>query len=305
MTDVLVDPTDRSRSLVVVADVAHELAREILYGSEDTSRNNVALNLGKPNFDLIEPAGIGRGVMDPNGRVSLKEFKNFLGFVCTQVIGNHVDLATCWLTHHDLCKEIDELGTGVPCAGFRQHLAGLSVQSAVERKRSMAVVLEAMSFGPAGRKWQNRVQAIQRLDGALLVDAEYSGVHRWFEVQPDDIGGFLFKLRIITGHVAARTVGLQPKLPPHSTDRRLTDTQFLGKPITAPVGRSVGRFAPGQFQNARFGLRRATAVLGATVTRIQTDQSLLLKALLPKTDVTIGASEPLTNLTVRADQLLT
>ena len=79
-------------------------------GGKDTSRNNVALNLGKPNVDLIELAGIGRGVMNPNGRVSLKKFKNFLGFVCTQVIGDHGGTVTCWLTSHDLRKEVDELG---------------------------------------------------------------------------------------------------------------------------------------------------------------------------------------------------
>ena len=50
MTDILVDPTDRCRAFVVFADVANELAREILYGSETVSRNNIALNLGKPNF---------------------------------------------------------------------------------------------------------------------------------------------------------------------------------------------------------------------------------------------------------------
>src|SRR5260221_2735102 len=171
MTDVLVDPADRGRSLVVVADVAHQLVCEILYGGKDTSPNNVVLDLGTPNLDLIEPAGIGRSVMDPNGRVSLKEFNNFLSFVCTQVIGNHVDLEPCWLTNHDLCKEVDELGTGVPCAGFSQHLAGLSVQSAVERKRSMAVVLEDMSFCPAWRKRHNRVQTIQRLGCSHLVHA--------------------------------------------------------------------------------------------------------------------------------------
>src|SRR5262249_51097184 len=93
--------------------------------------------------------------------------KNFLRLVCTEVIGNNVDLATCRLTRHDLRKEIDELGAGVACAGFSQHLSGLSVQSTVERKRSMAVVLEAVPFGTAGRKGQNRVQAIQRSDGAL------------------------------------------------------------------------------------------------------------------------------------------
>jgi hypothetical protein len=35
MTDVLVDPTDRGRGLVVVADVTHELACEILYGGKE------------------------------------------------------------------------------------------------------------------------------------------------------------------------------------------------------------------------------------------------------------------------------
>src|SRR5258707_8835747 len=131
----------------------------------------------------------------------------------------------------------------------------------------MAVVLEAMSFGPAGRKWQNRVQSIERLDGALLVDAEYSGVQWWFEVQPDDIGGFLFELRIIASHVAARTVGLQPKLPPYPTDPRLTYPQLLRKPITSPMGRSVGLSAPGPFQNAPFCHRISTAMLCAASSR--------------------------------------
>src|ERR1700731_2475193 len=96
----------------------------------------------------------------------------------------------------------------------------------------MAVVLEAMPFSAAWRKRQNRVQAIQRLDGALLVYAEDSGMRRWFEVQADDVRG-----------------------PP--------------------------------------------AVLGPAVTRIQAAQALLLKAFLPKTNVTIRATEPLTYFTVR------
>src|SRR6202162_6507410 len=103
----------------------------------------------------------------------------------------------------------------------------------------MAVVLEAMRFGAAWRNRQTRVQATQRLNGALLVYAEDSGMRRWFEVQADDVHGFLFKLRIITGHITARPVRLEPKLPPHSTDRRLADTHLLSKPIAAPVGRSV------------------------------------------------------------------
>jgi hypothetical protein len=45
-----------------------------------------------------------------------------------------------------------------------------------------------MPFSAAGRKWQNRIQAIQRLDGALLVHGEDSGMHWRVEVQPDGVG---------------------------------------------------------------------------------------------------------------------
>ena len=127
----------------------------------------MALNLGKPNFDLVEPAGVGGGVVDTDGRIGLKKFRNSLGLVCTQVIGNYVDFATRWLTGHDLRKEIDELGTGVASTGLSQHLSALSVERGVKRKRSMAIIFEAMPFGPAGRKGQNRVQAIQCLDSTL------------------------------------------------------------------------------------------------------------------------------------------
>src|SRR5260370_27767956 len=167
MSNVFVDPTDRGCSFVVVANVAHELARKILYGSEDTSINNVALNLGKPNFDLVEPAGVGRGVVDSKRRVGLDEFTNSVGLVRTQVISNDVDLATWRLACHNLCKEIDELYAGVACTGFSQHLFGLSAQSAVERKCSMAVVLKAIPFYPTRRKGHKPVPAVHGFDRTL------------------------------------------------------------------------------------------------------------------------------------------
>src|ERR1700693_2319952 len=169
MTDILVDPTDRFRAFVVFANVANELGREILCGSEDASRNNISLNLGKPNFDLLEPAEVGRGGVDPNSGVGRKKFTKFLCLFRTQVVCNDVDLVTCWLTPHDLGEEIDEVRAGVKCTGFRQRLFGVIVQSVVERKSSI---------GAAGRRWEHRVEAIHPLHGALLGDAEYSGVYR-------------------------------------------------------------------------------------------------------------------------------
>src|SRR6516225_9382079 len=108
---------------------------------------------------------VGGGVVDTDRRIVLKEFRNPLGLVCTQVIGNYVDFATRRLTGHDLRKEIDELGTGVASTGLSQHLSTLSVQRGVKRKRSMAIVFEAMPFGPAGRKGQNRATNSDNADG--------------------------------------------------------------------------------------------------------------------------------------------
>lgn len=58
MTDILIDPADRGRGFVVVAYVARKVARQTLNRSEDATRKSVALNLGKPNSDLVEPARV-------------------------------------------------------------------------------------------------------------------------------------------------------------------------------------------------------------------------------------------------------
>ena len=62
------------------------------------------------------------------------------------------------------------------------NLPGFHIQRCVKRKCSMAVILETVPLGAARRKRQYRIQTIKSLDGALLVNAEYSGVHRRFEV---------------------------------------------------------------------------------------------------------------------------
>ena len=183
-TQILVNPADRCRAVFVLADVANELTLETLHGSEEASRNNIAMNLGKPNFDLINPVGVGRGIVDPNVGVSLKELKKFLRLIRTRVVDNDVDLATWRLTHHDLCKEIDELRACVACVRRSKHLFRLSIQSAVERKGTP---------GAAGRNWETRVREIKRLDDTLFVNAECSSVRRASNVQSDDVGSFLFK----------------------------------------------------------------------------------------------------------------
>jgi len=57
----------------------------------------------------------------------------------------------------------------------------------------MAVVLEAVPFGAAGRQRQDRVEAIERLNGRLLVDAEHRRMLRRLHIQTEHGGGLVSK----------------------------------------------------------------------------------------------------------------
>jgi hypothetical protein len=56
-----------------------------------------------------------------------------------------------------------------------------------------------MPFRPAGRKRKTAVQAVERLNRALLIDAEDSGVLRWIQIETDNVSGLFFKLQIVAG----------------------------------------------------------------------------------------------------------
>ena len=52
---VRISPSKRSGSLIVGFDVAHEFATQVGHGCEEAAGDDVALDLGEPVFDLVEP----------------------------------------------------------------------------------------------------------------------------------------------------------------------------------------------------------------------------------------------------------
>src|SRR5438128_11167128 len=71
--DVGVLPLDGLGRLVVLADVAQELAAEVGSRREDAACDHVALDLAQPNLDLIQPAGIGRREVEMDVLVEAQE----------------------------------------------------------------------------------------------------------------------------------------------------------------------------------------------------------------------------------------
>ena len=132
MVDILVSPPEGGCGFVVLLDVADELSRQIGFGSEDSSSNDMALNFGKPDFDLIEPARIGRSVMNPNGRIGVEELENAFGFMCAQVVGHDVNLFPRRLTGDDLAQKVDKFDAGMPSRRLTDDVAGASIQRCIQ-----------------------------------------------------------------------------------------------------------------------------------------------------------------------------
>src|SRR5437764_15210599 len=85
-------PRTRFGSLDVLADVAHELSAQIGDGSEDATGDDVALDPGEPQLDLVEPGRVSRREVQVDSGVPVQELGDRLGLVRRQVIGDPVDL---------------------------------------------------------------------------------------------------------------------------------------------------------------------------------------------------------------------
>src|SRR6266481_5636012 len=299
MSGILKSPAEGCGGFVVLPDVTDQLSGEVGDRGEDSPSDEIALDFGKPDLDLIEPTGIGRGVMDPYRWIGLEELENILGFMCAQVVGDDMNLSALRLTGDNLAQKVDKLGAGMPRGGLSHDVAGASVQRCIQGERTMTKIFKAMPFGSARGERQNRVKSVQRLDSALLIDTEDRRVYRGLKVQANDVGRLLFKLRIIASHVTTQPMRLNSEMAPDTAHARPAKAQLFGQPIASPVGRTVSRPLTGGLQDTRLGLSCTGSAWTTAITRIESGQTLLLKALLPIPDILVTAIQPLPNFSVR------
>src|SRR5260370_3660670 len=132
MIDILKSPAEGSGGFVVLLDVADQLSGQVGCRSEDSASDDIALDFGKPDLDLIEPTRIGRGVMDSYGWIGLEELENILGFMCAQVVGDDVNLSALRLAGDDLTQKVDKLGAGMPSGGLAHDVAGARIHRCIE-----------------------------------------------------------------------------------------------------------------------------------------------------------------------------
>ena len=169
-------------------DRASDFAGEVGFGSKDAAGDQIALNFGEPDFDLIEPGRVSRGVMELNVGMGDEELPHGLGLVRRKVISDDVDLLALGLRGDDICEKGHELRAGVALGGFAQDLSAGNLQGGVKRQSAMPEILKAVALGPPGRKRQNRIAPIESLNSTLFIHAEHGCVGRRLEIQTDNIG---------------------------------------------------------------------------------------------------------------------
>jgi hypothetical protein len=203
-------PFDWGCRFIVLADVAHELGAQIGDRVKDAACDDMALNFGEPVFNLVQPRGISRRVVDSDIGVGLKEGIHQPCLMSREVIGNDMDRLASGLRGDDLFKEAHKLGTGVAFGRSAENFSALRLQSGIERKRPVAKVFKPMRLGSARRKWQDGIKPIQSLNGALFIDTKDHGMGRRVQVEADDVRRLCFKVWVIADHAMTQAMRLQP-----------------------------------------------------------------------------------------------
>lgn len=89
-----------------------------------------------------------------------------------QVVRDDMDLFPTRLTRHYVHQKSNELFAGVTVRCLAENLSRPGVQGRVQGKGPMPVVLEPMAFRASWGEGQDRIEAIQGLDGCLRIHAK-------------------------------------------------------------------------------------------------------------------------------------
>ena len=192
-------------------------------------------------LDLVEPGGRGRGEVDVPARSLGEPVADQLGLVAAGVGEDDVHLEIGRYARRDGVEEAAELLGAVARETASDDGAGGHVESGEQRGRAVAPVVVRAALHLAGAQGQERLGAVERLDLALLVDAQNQRAVRRIEIQPDDVPHLLDEHRIAGELKGLDPMRLQREGLPDAMDGGGREAGRLGHRAQAPMGRVRGR----------------------------------------------------------------
>ncbi|SPK77522.1 protein of unknown function (plasmid) [Cupriavidus taiwanensis] len=283
---IVVLPFDWLGILVVLTDIAHELASQILHRGEDPTCDDIALNAREPVLHLIEPGRISRRVVQPDIAMLTEEGTYQVRLVTTDVVADQVDFLLRPLTGDNVSQERDELLAGMAWCGLADYLPVCRIECGKQAERAVALVFKAMTLGAPRRQRQHPVLAIQGLNGGLLVHAEHHCMRWRVQIQPNHVRSLDLEVRIVGDHVLVQSVRTHAVLAPdalHGRDGHIP--QFRRELVATPMRGSIRRLAFERVaQHARFEFLGRLQRRSSRVARVQAGKSLGQKTTRPSRD---------------------
>ena len=249
-----VSPLDRRGSFIVVANITQQFGAQVRQRVKNTARDHLPLNFGEPVFDLVEPGGIGRGEVNADVGIRYQKSIHQLRLVRRKVVGNDMDFFASRLGGDHVGQKTHELGAGMVAGGLAKDFAALDFEGGVKRKRAVAKVFKTMRLCPAGGKWQDGIEPIQRLNSALFIHTENGGVRRRVQIESDNVRRFGFKVRVVADHVMAQAMRLQTITSPDTSHRHVGGSQFPRQAAGTPVRAAIIGSTSCPLQNPGFQL---------------------------------------------------
>jgi hypothetical protein len=280
-----VGPFNGRGCLVVMPDVTKDFSAEILHGGKDASGDNLPLDFGEPDLDLVKPRRVGGGKMNADVAMTGQKVIDELGFMSREIVSHDVDLASERLGSHNLGKKVDELRAGMALSRLAENFSASGIKGRIKGKGAVAVIFKAMSLGSTRRKRQNRIPAVQGLDGSLFVYAKDRGMIRRVQIKADNVSGLLLEVRILAQHVTAQAVRLKAVPSPDPRDGHVIGAKHSGQPAAAPVGGSILRTAARPLQNARLKLCCISSHFATLMAGYQSRQTMCQKTLSPALNI--------------------
>src|SRR5260221_5148470 len=166
-----VSPLEGFGLFVVPTDVAEEFPIKIFNRDEDAAGDDITLDFGKPDLNLVEPGGVGWCVMDANITISLQEFPDLGGTMSREIIGDDMNFLCRGLASNELLEKSHELRASMAGRGSSLGFPTFGVERRQQGKRPLALIFKNVPLFPPPAQKRHRVQPIHYLTGTLLVEA--------------------------------------------------------------------------------------------------------------------------------------
>ena len=181
-------PDEGPGGLVVVGDEGVDVGDEFLNAGEGCALQRFPGQDREPDFDLAEPGGVGRRVVEMHGLVAL-EPDVALGLVGGEIVEDDMDFAFR-IGGDNRVHEVEEFDAPASLVVTGEDFAAGHVERGEQRCGPVTfVVVRLAGHGAPVRQLQIALGAFERLNGRLFVDGEHNGVVGRRHVEPDDVRG--------------------------------------------------------------------------------------------------------------------